>query len=79
MSKSLALAVSGLALCLGLFVGVILMSSEITEQKEEISFLLAKIRSSEIRIVALRNQIKDRDEEILKLKGDIKFLEETLK
>jgi len=79
MSKSLAFCISAFAFCLGLLVCLLFMSPEISEQKKEIAVLRAEIKSMETRIVALYDQIKDRDKKIVILQKNIGFLEDPLK
>jgi len=79
MSKTLAVAITMLALCIGLVIGIGLMGSEIDQLKEEISQLRAQKVTLEKRITTLHNQIEDRDEQNLKLKKEIDYLEERWK
>jgi len=79
MSKTLAVAITMLALCIGLVIGMGLMGSEIDQLKEEISQLRVQKATLEKRITALHNQIEDRDEQNLKLKKEIDYLEERWK
>ena len=79
MSKTLAVAITMLALCIGLVIGMGLMGSEIDQLKEEISQLRTQKATLEKRITALHNQIEDRDEQNLKLKKEIDYLEERWK
>jgi len=79
MSKTVAVAIAMLALCIGLVIGIGLMGSEIDQLKEEISHLRAQKATLEKRITALHNQIEDRDEQNLKLKKEIDYLEERWK
>lgn len=79
MSKTLAVAITMLALCIGLVIGMGLMGSEIDQLKEEISQLRAQKATLEKRITALHNQIEDRDEQNLELKKEIDYLEERWK
>lgn len=64
MSKTLAVAITMLALCIGLVIGMGLMGAEVDQLKEEISQLRAQKATLEKRITALHNQIEDRDEQI---------------
>ena len=79
MSKTLAVAIAVLTLCIGLVIGMGLMGSEIDQLKEEISQLRAQKATLEKRITALHNQIEDRDEQNLELKKEIDYLEERWK
>jgi len=71
MSKTVAVAIAILALCIGLVIGMGLMGSEIDQLKKEISQLRAQKDT-------LEKRIEDRDEQNLKLKKDIDYLEERV-
>lgn len=79
MSKTLAVAIAVLTLCIGLVIGMGFMGSEIDQLKNEISQLRAQKATLEKRITALHNQIEDRDEQNLELKKEIDYLEERWK
>ncbi len=79
MSKTVAVAIAILALCIGLVIGMGLMGHEKDQLKEEISHLRARNATLEKRITALHNQIDDRDEHIRKIKKDVDYLEKRWK
>jgi len=78
MSKTTAFAIAVLAFCLGLFAGLLAMSSDMTEQKEEISILQAENAALKKRTIALHQQIEDRDAKNFDLKKDINYLEKKI-